>query len=189
MSNQPFLMAIEDIFSVIGKGTVIAGTIDEGAISVGDEIEIVGIRDTRKTVCTGIEISRKPIGSAEAGDKAEIIVSGLKKSEVERGQVLATPGSIKAHTKFQADIHVFSKDEGGRHTPFYDGYRPQYHFRTIDVTGTTNIPKELDFVMPGKNYTVTVELVTPIAMNEGSEFAIREGGRTVASGVVTKIID
>jgi elongation factor Tu len=181
-------MPIEDVFSIAGRGTVVTGRIERGVINVGDEIEIVGIKDTVKTTCTGVEMFRKLLDRGEAGDNVGILLRGTKREDVERGQVLAKPGSITPHTKFEAEIYVLSKEEGGRHTPFFANYRPQFYFRTTDVTGTIILPEGVEMVMPGDNTKLTVELIAPIAMHDGLRFAIREGGRTVGAGVVAKII-
>ncbi len=186
---KPFLMPIEDIFSISGRGTVVTGRIETGIVNVGDELEIVGIRDTSKTTCTGVEMFRKLLDSGEAGDNVGILLRGTKRDDVERGQVLAKPGTITPHTKFEAEVYVLSKDEGGRHTPFFKGYRPQFYFRTTDVTGACELPEGVEMVMPGDNVKMKVELIAPIAMDEGLRFAIREGGRTVGAGVVAKIIE
>ena len=186
---KPFLMPIEDIFSISGRGTVVTGRIETGIVNVGDELEIVGIRDTSKTTCTGVEMFRKLLDSGEAGDNVGILLRGTKRDDVERGQVLAKPGTITPHTKFEAEVYVLSKDEGGRHTPFFKGYRPQFYFRTTDVTGACELPDGVEMVMPGDNVKMKVELIAPIAMDEGLRFAIREGGRTVGAGVVAKIIE
>jgi elongation factor Tu len=187
--DQPFLMPIEDVFSISGRGTVVTGRIERGRIKVGDEIEIVGIRDTAKTTCTGVEMFRKLLDSGEAGDNVGVLLRGTKREEVERGQVLCVPGSITPHTKFEAEVYVLSKEEGGRHTPFFSNYRPQFYFRTTDVTGAVDLPEGVEMVMPGDNVKMTVSLIAPIAMEEGLRFAIREGGRTVGAGVVSKIIE
>jgi elongation factor Tu len=184
-----FLMPVEDVFSISGRGTVVTGRVERGVIKVGEEIEIVGLRPTQKTVCTGVEMFRKLLDQGQAGDNVGILLRGTKREEVERGQVLAKPGSITPHTKFTAEIYVLSKDEGGRHTPFFNGYRPQFYFRTTDVTGSIELPKGTEMVMPGDNISITVALIQPIAMEEGLRFAIREGGRTVGAGVVAKIIE
>ncbi|VAW47034.1 Translation elongation factor Tu, partial [hydrothermal vent metagenome] len=186
-TDKPFLMPIEDIFSISGRGTVVTGRIETGVVNVGEEIEIVGIRDTTKTICTGVEMFRKLLDSGEAGDNVGVLLRGTKRDEVERGQVLAKPGTITPHTKFEAEIYVLSKDEGGRHTPFFKGYRPQFYFRTTDVTGACELPEGVEMVMPGDNVKMVVNLIAPIAMDEGLRFAIREGGRTVGAGVVAKI--
>ena len=184
-----FLMPVEDVFSISGRGTVVTGRIERGVIKVGEEIEIVGIKDTAKTTCTGVEMFRKLLDQGEAGDNVGVLLRGTKREEVERGQVLCKPGSIKPHTKFEAEVYVLSKDEGGRHTPFFNGYRPQFYFRTTDVTGACDLPEGVEMVMPGDNVAMTVSLIAPIAMEEGLRFAIREGGRTVGAGVVSKIIE
>jgi len=183
-----FLMPVEDVFSISGRGTVVTGRIERGVINVGDEIEIVGIRDTTKTTCTGVEMFRKLLDRGEAGDNVGVLLRGTKREEVERGQVLAKPGTITPHTKFEAEVYILTKDEGGRHTPFFKGYRPQFYFRTTDVTGAVELPEGTEMVMPGDNVQMVVELINPIAMEEGLRFAIREGGRTVGAGVVSKII-
>ncbi|MFP6609197.1 MAG: elongation factor Tu [Deltaproteobacteria bacterium] len=187
--DKPFLMPIEDVFSISGRGTVVTGRIETGKVNVGDEIEIVGIRDTDKTTVTGVEMFRKLLDEGQAGDNVGCLLRGTKKDEVERGQVLAKPGSITPHTKFSAESYVLTKEEGGRHTPFFNGYRPQYYFRTTDVTGVCTLPEGTEMVMPGDTVTMEVELVSPIAMDEGLRFAIREGGRTVGAGVVTSITE
>jgi len=186
--DKPFLMPIEDVFSIKGRGTVVTGRIERGKVDVNDEIEIVGIKDTAKTVVTGVEMFRKTLDEGQAGDNVGVLVRGLEKNQVERGQVLAKPGSITPHTKFEAEVYVLTKDEGGRHTPFFTGYRPQFYIRTTDVTGNVELPKGVEMVMPGDNVTVSVELIQPIAMEEGVRFAIREGGHTVGAGVITKVI-
>jgi elongation factor Tu len=187
--NLPFLMPIEDVFSISGRGTVVTGRIEKGRVKVGEEIEIVGIKDTVTTTCTGVEMFRKLLDEGQAGDNVGILLRGVKRDDVERGQVLAAKGSIKPHTKFEAEVYVLSKEEGGRHTPFFNGYRPQFYFRTTDVTGSCDLPAGIEMVMPGDNVTMTVNLGSPIAMEDGLRFAIREGGRTVGAGVVTKIIE
>jgi len=187
--DQPFLMPIEDVFSISGRGTVVTGRVERGVIKVGDEIEIVGLRPTQKTVCTGVEMFRKLLDEGQAGDNVGVLLRGTKREEVERGQVLAKPGTITPHTKFKAEVYVLSKEEGGRHTPFFNGYRPQFYFRTTDVTGSIQLPAGTEMVMPGDNITMDVALIAPIAMEEGLRFAIREGGRTVGAGVVAKIIE
>ena len=187
-TEKAFLMPIEDVFSISGRGTVVTGRIDTGIVNIGDEIEIVGIKKTKKTTCTGVEMFRKLLDSGEAGDNVGILLRGTKREEVERGQVLAKPGSITPHTKFEAEVYVLSKDEGGRHTAFFNNYRPQFYFRTTDVTGACKLPKDVEMVMPGDNIKMEVELLAPIAMEEGLRFAIREGGRTVGAGVVSKVI-
>ena len=184
-----FLMPVEDVFSISGRGTVVTGRIERGIVKVGEEIEIIGLKPTLKTVCTGVEMFRKLLDQGQAGDNVGILLRGTKREEVERGQVLAKPGSITPHTKFTAEIYVLSKDEGGRHTPFFDGYRPQFYFRTTDVTGSIKLPEGTEMVMPGDNISITVTLIQPIAMEEGLRFAIREGGRTVGAGVVAKVIE
>jgi len=184
-----FLMPVEDVFSISGRGTVVTGRVERGVVKVGEEIEIVGLKPTLKTVCTGVEMFRKLLDQGQAGDNVGILLRGTKREEVERGQVLAKPGSISPHTKFTAEIYVLSKDEGGRHTPFFPGYRPQFYFRTTDVTGAIELPAGTEMVMPGDNVSVTVNLIAPIAMEDGLRFAIREGGRTVGAGVVAKIIE
>ncbi len=188
-TDKPFLMPIEDVFSISGRGTVVTGRIERGIIKVGEEIEIVGIKDTTKTTCTGVEMFRKLLDEGVAGDNVGVLLRGTKRDEVERGQVLAKPGSITPHTHFEAEVYVLSKDEGGRHTPFFNGYRPQFYFRTTDVTGAVELPEGVEMVMPGDNVKVTVKLIAPIAMEEGLRFAIREGGRTVGAGVVSKVIE
>jgi len=184
-----FLMPVEDVFSISGRGTVVTGRIERGIVKVGDEIEIVGIKDTATTTCTGVEMFRKLLDEGRAGDNVGVLLRGTKREEVERGQVLAKPGSITPHTKFEAEVYVLSKEEGGRHTPFFNGYRPQFYFRTTDVTGACDLPEGVEMVMPGDNVQMTVSLIAPIAMEEGLRFAIREGGRTVGAGVVAKIIE
>ena len=188
-TDKPFLMPIEDVFSISGRGTVVTGRIDRGIIHVNDAVEIVGIRDTIKTVCTGVEMFRKLLDEGQAGDNVGLLIRGTKREEVERGQVIAVPGSINPHTKFKAEVYILSKEEGGRHTPFFSGYRPQFYFRTTDVTGILNLPEGVEMIMPGDNVTIIGELITPIAMEEGLRFAIREGGRTVGAGVVSEIIE
>jgi len=187
--EKPFLMPIEDIFTIQGRGTVVTGRIEQGEIKVNEEIEIVGIRDTQTTVCTGVEMFRKLLDEGKAGENVGILLRGTQRDEVERGQVLTKPGAITAHTKFEATVYVLSKEEGGRHTPFFKGYRPQFYVRTTDVTGACELPEGVEMVMPGDNIDMTVELISPVAMDDGMKFAIREGGRTVGSGVVTKIIE
>ncbi len=184
-----FLMPVEDVFSISGRGTVVTGRVERGIIKVGEEIEIVGIRDTQKTTCTGVEMFRKLLDQGQAGDNVGVLLRGTKREDVERGQVLAKPGSIKPHKHFTGEIYVLSKDEGGRHTPFFNNYRPQFYFRTTDVTGAIELPEGKEMVMPGDNVSITVKLINPIAMEEGLRFAIREGGRTVGAGVVAKILD
>ncbi len=186
--DQPFLLPIEDIFSISGRGTVVTGRIDQGLIKVGDEVEIIGIKDTKKSICTGIEMFRKLLDEGRAGENVGILLRGIKREDIERGQVLAKPGSINPHTYFESEVYVLSKEEGGRHTPFLNGYRPQFYFRTTDVTGTIELPKGIEMVIPGDNVKIFVKLFSPIAMNEGLRFAIREGGRTVGAGIVSKII-
>jgi len=186
--DQPFLMPIEDVFSISGRGTVVTGRIESGVVKVGEEIEIVGLKDTVKTTCTGVEMFRKLLDSGEAGDNVGVLLRGTKREEVERGQVLAKPGSITPHTKFTAEAYILTKEEGGRHTPFFTNYRPQFYFRTTDVTGMVALPEGTEMVMPGDNISMEVELIAPIAMDEGLRFAIREGGRTVGAGVVAKVI-
>ncbi|KAF0801610.1 elongation factor Tu [Alcanivorax xiamenensis] len=187
--DLPFLMPIEDVFSISGRGTVVTGRVERGIIKVGEEIEIVGIKDTTKTTCTGVEMFRKLLDEGRAGENVGVLLRGTKRDEVERGQVLAKPGSITPHTKFVAEVYVLSKDEGGRHTPFFNGYRPQFYFRTTDVTGACTLPEGTEMVMPGDNVQMDVELIAPIAMEDGLRFAIREGGRTVGAGVVAKIVE
>ena len=187
--DQPFLMPVEDVFSISGRGTVVTGRIERGILKVGDEIEIVGIRDTLKTTCTGVEMFRKMLDEGRAGENVGALLRGTKRDEVERGQVLCKPGSIKPHTKFESEVYVLTKEEGGRHTPFFKGYRPQFYFRTTDVTGACELPEGTEMVMPGDNVQMVVTLIQPIAMDEGLRFAIREGGRTVGAGVVAKIIE
>ena len=186
-TDKTFIMPIEDVFSISGRGTVVTGRIEAGVVNVGDELEIVGIKDTQKTTCTGVEMFRKLLDSGEAGDNVGVLLRGTKREEVQRGQVLAKPGSINPHTKFEAEVYILSKDEGGRHTPFFNNYRPQFYFRTTDVTGACELPAGVEMVMPGDNVKMNVELLAPIAMEEGLRFAIREGGRTVGAGVVSKI--
>jgi len=187
--DQPFLMPIEDVFSISGRGTVVTGKVDRGVVKVGDEIQIVGIRDTQTTTCTGVEMFRKLLDEGRAGENVGVLLRGTKREDVERGQVLTKPGAITPHTKFEAEVYVLSKDEGGRHTPFFKGYRPQFYFRTTDVTGSVELPADVEMVMPGDNVNMVVELIAPIAMDDGLRFAIREGGRTVGAGVVTKVIE
>jgi elongation factor Tu len=188
-TDKTFIMPIEDVFSISGRGTVVTGRIEAGIVNVGDDLEIVGIKATQKTTCTGVEMFRKLLDSGEAGDNVGVLLRGTKREEVERGQVLAKPGSINPHTKFEAEVYVLSKNEGGRHTPFFNNYRPQFYFRTTDVTGACELPKDIEMVMPGDNVKMNVELLAPIAMEEGLRFAIREGGRTVGAGVVSKVIE
>jgi elongation factor Tu len=187
--DKPFLMPIEDVFSISGRGTVVTGRVERGIIKVGAEVEIVGIKPTTKTTCTGVEMFRKLLDQGEAGDNVGVLLRGTKREDVERGQVLAAPGTITPHTHFEAEIYVLSKDEGGRHTPFFNGYRPQFYFRTTDVTGAVDLPTGVEMVMPGDNVKITVKLIAPIAMEEGLRFAVREGGRTVGAGVVSKVIE
>jgi elongation factor Tu len=189
VTDKPFLMPVEDVFSISGRGTVVTGRVERGIVKVGEEIEIVGLKPTIKTVCTGVEMFRKLLDEGQAGDNVGILLRGTKREEVERGQVLAKPSTITPHTKFSAEIYVLSKEEGGRHTPFFNGYRPQFYFRTTDVTGSLELAKGTEMVMPGDNVTITVTLIQPIAMEEGLRFAIREGGKTVGAGVVSKIIE
>ncbi|MDG9729321.1 elongation factor Tu [Ignatzschineria sp. RMDPL8A] len=186
--DKPFLMPIEDVFSISGRGTVVTGRIETGILKAGEEVEIVGIRDTQKSTCTGVEMFRKLLDEGRAGDNVGVLLRGTRREDVERGQVLAKPGTINPHTKFEAEVYVLSKDEGGRHTPFFKGYRPQFYFRTTDVTGACELPEGVEMVMPGDNVKMVVELINPIAMAEGLRFAIREGGRTVGAGVVAKVI-
>jgi elongation factor Tu len=186
--DGPFLMPVEDVFSISGRGTVVTGRIERGIVKVNDEVEIVGIRPTTKTICTGVEMFRKLLDEGQAGDNVGVLLRGTKREEVERGQVLCKPGSIKPHTKFECEVYVLTKEEGGRHTPFFKGYRPQFYFRTTDVTGNVELPAGTEMVMPGDNIKMVVELINPIAMEEGLRFAIREGGKTVGAGVVSKIL-
>jgi elongation factor Tu len=187
--DKPFLMPIEDVFTISGRGTVVTGRVERGIVKVGEEVEIVGLGDTRKTVATGVEMFRKLLDEGRAGDNVGVLLRGIGKEEVERGQVLAKPGSITPHTKFKTEVYILTKEEGGRHTPFFKGYRPQFYFRTTDVTGVAQLPEGVEMVMPGDNVTLEVELITPIAMEEGLRFAIREGGRTVGAGVVTAVVE
>jgi elongation factor Tu len=187
--DKPFLMPVEDVFSITGRGTVATGRVEQGILKINDEIEIVGIRDTTKTVITGIEMFRKLLDEARAGDNIGALLRGTKKEDIERGQVLAKPGSITPHKKFKSEVYVLTKDEGGRHTPFFNDYRPQFYFRTTDITGVIKLPDGAEMVMPGDNITMTIELIHPIAMDQGLKFAIREGGRTIGSGVVASIIE
>jgi len=187
--DQPFLMPIEDVFSIAGRGTVVTGRVDRGVVKVGDEIEIIGLKDTVKTTCTGVEMFRKLLDEGRAGENVGVLLRGTKRDDVERGQVLSKPGAIKPHTRFDAEVYVLSKEEGGRHTPFFKGYRPQFYFRTTDVTGTVELPEGVEMVMPGDNINMIVTLINPIAMDEGQRFSIREGGRTVGAGVVTKVLE
>ncbi len=188
-TDKPFLMPIEDVFSISGRGTVVTGRVERGIVKVGDEVELVGIRDTAKTVCTGVEMFRKILDQGQAGDNIGVLIRGTKREEVERGQVVAKPGSITPHTKFKAEAYILTKEEGGRHTPFFNGYRPQFYFRTTDVTGVTTLPEGVEMVMPGDNVAMEVALITPIAMEKELRFAIREGGRTVGAGVISEIIE
>ena len=187
-TDKPFLMSIEDVFTITGRGTVVTGRVERGELKLNDEVEIVGIRDTQKTIATGIEMFRKQLDSAQAGDNAGVLLRGITRDQVERGQVLAKPGTVTPHTKFEAEVYVLSKEEGGRHTPFFSNYRPQFYFRTTDVTGVIELPAGTEMVMPGDNTSMTVELIHPIAIEQGTKFSIREGGRTVGSGVVSKIV-
>ena len=187
--DKPFLLPIEDVFSISGRGTVVTGRVERGIVNVGDELEIIGIKDTVKTTCTGVEMFRKLLDQGQAGDNVGVLLRGTKREDVERGQVLAKPGSITPHTTFEAEVYVLSKDEGGRHTPFFKGYRPQFYFRTTDVTGAVELPEGVEMVMPGDNIKMNVTLIAPIAMEEGLRFAIREGGRTVGAGVVAKVVE
>jgi elongation factor Tu len=188
-TDKPFLMPIEDVFSISGRGTVVTGRVERGMVNVSDEVELVGIRDTMKTVCTGVEMFRKTLDQGIAGDNIGVLLRGIKRDDVERGQVVAKPGSITPHTLFQSEVYVLNKEEGGRHTPFFSGYRPQFYFRTTDVTGVATLPEGVEMVMPGDSVSMEVKLITPIAMEEGLRFAIREGGRTVGAGVISKIIE
>jgi elongation factor Tu len=187
--DKPFLMPIEDIFTISGRGTVVTGRVERGQVKVSEKVEIVGIRETVTTVCTGVEMFRKLLDEGQAGDNVGLLLRGTKREDVERGQVVAEPGSITPHTKFKAEVYILSKDEGGRHTPFFTGYRPQFYFRTTDVTGILSLPEGVEMVMPGDNVTITGELITPIAMEKELRFAVREGGRTVGAGVVSEIIE
>ena len=187
--DQPFLLPIEDVFSISGRGTVVTGRVERGIVRVGEEVEIVGIRETTKTICTGVEMFRKLLDEGRAGDNVGVLLRGTKRDEVERGQVLCVPGSITPHTKFECEVYILSKEEGGRHTPFFSNYRPQFYFRTTDVTGAVELPEGSEMVMPGDNISMVVDLISPIAMEEGLRFAIREGGRTVGAGVVSKVIE
>jgi elongation factor Tu len=189
VKDKPFLMPVEDVFSISGRGTVVTGRVEQGIIKVGEEVEIVGIRPTIKTIVTGVEMFRKLLDQGEAGDNIGALLRGTKREEIERGQVLAAPGSIKPHTKFKAEAYVLTKDEGGRHTPFFTNYRPQFYFRTTDVTGVVHLPAGVEMVMPGDNITMDIELIAPVAMDKGLRFAIREGGRTVGAGVVSQIVE
>ena len=188
-SDKPFMMPVEDVFSITGRGTVATGRVERGQIKVGEEVEIIGMHETSKTTVTGVEMFRKLLDYAEAGDNIGALLRGVAREDVQRGQVLAAPGSITPHTKFKAEVYVLSKDEGGRHTPFFTNYRPQFYFRTTDVTGVVNLPEGTEMVMPGDNVEMTVELIAPIAIEDGTRFSIREGGRTVGSGVVTEIFE
>jgi len=187
--EKPFLMPIEDVFAIKGRGTVATGRVERGVVKVGEEIEIVGIRDAKKSVVTGVEMFRKLLDQGEAGDNIGLLLRGLEREDIERGQVISKPGSVKPHTKFTTEVYVLSKEEGGRHTPFFNGYRPQFYIRTTDVTGSAELPAGTEMVMPGDNASLTVTLITPIALEEGLRFAIREGGKTVGAGVVTKILE
>ena len=187
-TDKPFLMSIEDVFTISGRGTVVTGRVERGKVSLNEEVEIVGLRPTKKTVVTGIEMFRKSLDYAQAGDNAGVLLRGIARDEVERGQVLAKPGTVTPHTKFKASVYVLSKEEGGRHTPFFSNYRPQFYFRTTDVTGVIELPEGVEMVMPGDNVDMTVELIAPVALENGTKFSIREGGRTVGAGVVTEIV-
>jgi elongation factor Tu len=187
--EKPFLMPIEDVFSISGRGTVVTGRVDRGQVKVGEEVEIVGFKPTEKKVVTGVEMFRKLLDSGQAGDNIGVLLRGVEKDDVERGQVLSKPGSIKPHTKFKGEVYILSKEEGGRHTPFFNGYRPQFYIRTTDVTGTLKLPEGVEMVMPGDNTTITGELMTPVALEKGARFAIREGGRTVGAGTMTEILE
>jgi elongation factor Tu len=187
--DKPFLMPVEDVFSISGRGTVSTGRVERGIVNVGDEVEIVGITDTQKTVATGVEMFRKLLDQGQAGDNVGVLLRGVKKEDIERGQVLAAPGSIKPHTKFKGEVYILSKEEGGRHTPFFKGYRPQFYFRTTDVTGLITLPEGREMVMPSDNVALEIELLTPIAIEKELRFAIREGGRTVGAGVVTEVVE
>jgi elongation factor Tu len=187
--DKPFLMPVEDVFTISGRGTVVTGRVERGVVKVSEEVEIVGLRETQKTVCTGVEMFRKLLDQGQAGDNIGVLLRGIKREEVERGQVVAKPGSITPHTKFKAEAYVLTKEEGGRHTPFFDGYRPQFYFRTTDVTGVVKLPEGTEMVMPGDNVTMTIELIQPIAMEKELRFAIREGGRTVGAGVVSEVME
>ncbi len=187
--DKPFLMPIEDVFSISGRGTVVTGRVERGIVKVGEEIEIVGIRDTQKKVVTGVEMFKKLLDQGQAGDNVGLLLRGTERADVERGQVICKPGSITPHTKFKAEAYVLGKDEGGRHTPFFTGYRPQFYFRTTDVTGVATLPEGVEMVMPGDNVTMSIHLITPIAMEKGLRFAIREGGRTVGAGAITEILE
>ena len=187
--DKPFLMPVEDVFTISGRGTVVTGRVERGQVKVGEEVEIVGFAPTQKTVCTGVEMFRKTLDYGQAGDNVGLLLRGIKKEEVERGQVVAKPGSITPHTKFKAEVYVLTKEEGGRHTPFFSGYRPQFYLRTTDVTGVATLPEGVEMVMPGDNVALEVTLITPVALEEGLRFAIREGGRTVGAGVVSQIVE
>jgi len=187
--DKPFLMPVEDVFTISGRGTVVTGRVERGQVKVGEEVEIVGFAPTQKTVCTGVEMFRKTLDYGQAGDNVGLLLRGIKKDEVERGQVVAKPGSITPHTKFKAEVYVLTKEEGGRHTPFFTGYRPQFYLRTTDVTGVATLPEGVEMVMPGDNVTLEVTLITPVALEDGLRFAIREGGRTVGAGVVSQILE
>jgi elongation factor Tu len=187
--DKPFLLPIEDVFSISGRGTVVTGRAERGVIKVGDEVEVVGIRPTQKTVCTGVEMFRKTLDQGQAGDNIGVLLRGVKREEVERGQVVSKPGAITPHRKFKAEAYILTKEEGGRHTPFFNGYRPQFYFRTTDVTGVAVLPEGVEMVMPGDNVQLTVELITPIAMEKELRFAIREGGRTVGAGVISDVLE
>ncbi|MEA3361048.1 MAG: EF-Tu/IF-2/RF-3 family GTPase, partial [Thermodesulfobacteriota bacterium] len=188
-TEKPFLMPIEDVFTISGRGTVVTGRVERGIIKVSEDVEIIGIKDTKKTVCTGVEMFRKILDEGQAGDNIGVLLRGIKREEVERGQVVAHPGSIKPHTKFKAECYILAKEEGGRHTPFFHGYRPQFYFRTTDVTGVVTLPEGVEMVMPGDNVSLEINLITPIAMEKELRFAIREGGRTVGAGVISDIIE
>jgi elongation factor Tu len=187
--DRPFMMAVEDVFSITGRGTVATGRVERGRVKMGDTVDIVGIRETRQTVVTGVEMFRKSLDEGQAGDNIGVLLRGIDRKEIERGMVVASPGTITPHTRFEAEIYILSKEEGGRWTPFFDGYRPQFYFRTTDVTGVMNLPEGVEMIMPGDNITITVELITPIALEEELRFAIREGGHTVGAGVVSKILE
>jgi len=187
--DKPFLMPIEDVFGIKGRGTVVTGRVERGMVKVGDTVEIVGLKETRSTVVTGVEMFRKLLDSGQAGDNIGCLLRGIERNEVERGMVLAAPGSIKPHTEFEGEVYILKKEEGGRHTPFFNGYRPQFYVRTLDVTGDVQLPAGVEMVMPGDNTSMKVKLITPVALERGSRFAIREGGRTVGSGVITKVIE
>jgi len=187
--DKPFLMPVEDVFSISGRGTVVTGRVERGMVKVGEEVEIVGIRPTVKTVCTGVEMFRKILDQGQAGDNVGVLLRGTKRDDVERGQVVAKPGSITPHTKFKSEVYILSKEEGGRHTPFFNGYRPQFYFRTTDVTGVVTLPEGVEMVMPGDNVSMAIELIMPIAMEKELRFAIREGGRTVGAGVISEVIE